>query len=46
MAASTVWARRSAPAGLRLGASREGDFTTPASIAASATFTWRADLPK
>ena len=36
MAASTAWARRSAPAGLRLGASREGDFTSPASIAASA----------
>ena len=36
MAASTIWARRSAPSGLRFGASRDGDFTRPASIAASA----------
>ena len=37
MAVSTVWARRSAPSGLRLGASRDGDLTRPARIAASAT---------
>ena len=46
MAVSTACARRSAPFGLRLGASRDGDLTRPASIAASAIFTWRADLPK
>ena len=37
MAASTTWARFSAPSGLRLGASRDGERTRPASIAASAT---------
>ncbi len=35
IAASTVCARFSAPSGLRFGASRDGDLTRPASIAAS-----------
>ena len=46
IATSTIWARRSAPSGLRVGARREGDLTRPASSAASATVTCRADLPK
>jgi hypothetical protein len=46
MAVSTAWARRAAPSGLRLGARRDGDFTNPASIAASAILTSRAGLPK
>ena len=46
MAMSTIWPRRSAPKGLRLGASRDGDFTRPASMAASLSFTCFAGLPK
>ena len=46
IAASTVWARFCAPSGLRFGARRDGDLTTPASIAASASEMLRADLPK
>ena len=40
IAVSTVWARFSAPSGLRFGARREGDLTRPASIAASAIVTF------
>jgi len=46
MAASTVLARCSAPSKLRVGASRDGDLTRPASSAASASEMLRADLPK
>jgi hypothetical protein len=46
MAASTAFARFSAAAKFRDGASLDGDFTTPASIAASARVMVRADLPK
>ena len=46
MAAMTSAARSAAPSGLRLGASREGACTRPPSMAASATVTARADLPK
>jgi len=46
MAASTICARRSAPSKLRVGASRDGDLTRPASSAASESVTLRADLPK
>src|SRR3954464_7557632 len=46
IAASTIWARASAPSGLRFGASRDGDLTRPASTAASATVTFLAGLPK
>jgi hypothetical protein len=44
IAASTSWARCSAPSGLRFGASRDGDLTRPASIAASAIVTFLADF--
>jgi hypothetical protein len=46
IAAITMPARRSAPSGLRLGASRDGACTKPASIAASGSVSLRADLPK
>src|SRR6185295_8117772 len=44
IAARTVCARCSAPSGLRFGASRDGDLTRPASIAASAMVTLRGRL--
>ncbi len=46
IAVSTICARRCAPSGLWLGASRDGERTRPASMAASATFSFCAGLLK
>jgi hypothetical protein len=43
---STIEARRARPARLMCGAKRDGALNRPASIAASASVTSRADLPK